>query len=94
MNWRKDNMNKRIKKKLRKRFRLRTYSEYKKFKTNMNKLLTIRNELLSSSARRIMFPTIKHEDTDSTVETETELRYPTWKEQKEWLKESGLTLRV
>lgn len=78
-------MNKRIKKKLRKRFRLRTYSKYKKFKTNMNKILTMRNQLLSYSARRIMFPTIKYEDTDSSVETETELRYPTWKEQKEWL---------
>ena len=78
-------MNKRIKKKLRKRFRLRTYSRYKEFKTNINKILTIKDDLLSSSARRLTFPTIKHEDTDSTVETETELRYPTWKEQKEWL---------
>ena len=78
-------MNKRIKKKLRKRFRLRTYSKYKEFKTNINKILTIKDDLLSSSARRIMFPTIKHEDADSSVETETELRYPTWKEQKEWL---------
>lgn len=78
-------MNKRIKKKLRKRFRLRTYSRYNESKTNINKMLTIKDDLLSSSARRIMFPTIKHEDTDSTVDTETELRYPTWKEQKEWL---------
>ena len=50
MNWRKDNMNKRIKKKLRKRFRLRTYSKYKKFKTNMNKLLTIAGNLIFFSS--------------------------------------------
>ena len=71
-------MNKRIKKKLIERYRLRAYNKYK-IKLIRTKTLTIKDYLLSANARSITFPTINYKD------IETELRYPTWKEQKEWL---------